>query len=138
MSAAVSARISGRLRRASPWLLAGLLAITGTLHLTRPEPFDALIPPFLPHPRMWTYGSGLAELAVAAAVALPRSRRLGGLAAAALFVAVFPGNVYMAFQPGGVPRWLALLRLPLQLPLVLWALQVRRDGLRPSRGRGRS
>ena len=109
---------------ASPYVLASLLVTTGTLHLLRPAVFDNLIPPFLGDPRAWTYASGLAELAVAAAVALPRTRRAGGLAAAALFVAVLPGNIYMAFEPGDVPRWIALLRLPLQVPLVLWGLQV--------------
>ena len=84
-------------------------------------------------PRPWTYLSGLAELAVGAAVAVPRTRRWGGLAAAALFVAVFPGNLYMALEPGEVPRWVALARLPLQVPLVLWGLQV--AGKLPSTGR---
>ena len=109
---------------ASPYVLASLLVTTGTLHLLRPAVFDSLIPPFLGDARAWTYASGLAELAVAATVALPRTRRAGGLAAAALFVAVFPGNVYLALEPGDVPRWVALLRLPLQVPLVLWGLQV--------------
>jgi uncharacterized membrane protein YphA (DoxX/SURF4 family) len=33
--------------------------------------------------RFWTYASGVAEVAVGAAVAVPRTRRLGALAAAA-------------------------------------------------------
>ena len=115
---------TSRLRRASPYVLAAVLAGSGTLHLVRPEVFDALIPTFLPSPRAWTYVSGVAELAVAGAVALPRTRRRGGLAAAALLVAVFPGNLWMVVEPGDVPRWIAVARLPLQVPLVLWALQV--------------
>ncbi len=122
-----------RLRTVSPYALAALLAGAGTLHLLRPSGFDALIPPFLPRPRAWTYASGVAELAVAAAVLVPRTRRRGGLAAALLLVAVFPGNVYMAFEPGDVPRWIALVRLPLQVPLVLWGLQVAQK--LPSTGR---
>ena len=113
-----------RLRTASPWLLAAVLLSAGTLHLLRPQGFDSLVPPFLGDPRPWTYASGLAELAIGAAVAVPRTRRRGGLAAAAVFVAVFPGNLYMALEPGEVPRWIALARLPLQVPLVLWGLQV--------------
>ena len=120
---------------ASPYVLACLLVTTGTLHLLRPAVFDSLVPPLLGDPRAWTYASGLAELAVAGAVALPRTRRAGGLAAAALFVAVFPGNVYLALEPGDVPRWVALLRLPLQVPLVLWGLQV--AGIFPSTARAR-
>lgn len=118
-------RRMSRLRTVSPYVLAGLLAGAGVTHFVRPEFFDGLIPPFLPgSQRTWTYGSGVAELAVASVVALPMTRRRGGLAAALLFVAVFPGNVYSVFEPGDIPRWAAVARLPLQIPLVLWGLQV--------------
>ncbi|MBW3646701.1 MAG: hypothetical protein KY440_02840 [Actinobacteria bacterium] len=132
-----------RARRASPYALAALLTATGLVHFISPGSYDGLIPPFLPNPRAWIYGSGIAELACAAAVAIPATRRGGGLASAVLFVAVFPGNLYMAIEPGDVPRWAALARLPLQIPLVLWALQVARrtvraPGRRGSSGRSRS
>ena len=116
-----------RLRTASPYVLAALLATTGTLHFAVPRPFDAIVPGFLPAPRAWTLASGAAELACAAGLAVPATRRRAAAATALLLVAVFPANVHMAVHPGGVPRWLALARLPLQVPLVLWALRVRRD-----------
>jgi uncharacterized membrane protein len=106
--------------------LAAVLTATGVMHFVSPGSYDGLIPPILPSPRAWIYGSGIAEIACAAAVAIPATRRGGGLAAAALFVAVFPGNLYLAIEPGEVPRWAALARLPLQIPLVLWGLQVAR------------
>ena len=115
-----------RLRSASPYLLAALLGGAGVAHLTSPQFYDGLIPSFLPAPRSWIYASGVAELACAAAVAAPRTRRVGGLATAALLVAVFPGNLWMVVEPGSLPRWAAVARLPLQLPLVLWAVQVAR------------
>lgn len=115
------------MRRLSPYLLSALLAGAGVLHVVRPDFYDALIPPFLPNPRAWTYGSAVLELAAAVAVALPRTRRIGGYATAALLVAVFPANLYSAIEPGDLPRWAAIARLPLQVPLVLWALQVARD-----------
>lgn len=108
--------------------LAGLLAFTGTVHLVRPHVFDAALPDSLPGTkRGWALGSGVAELACGALVAAPATRRLGGWATAALFVAVFPGNVHMV---GTVTtpraRAVTLARLPLQVPLVLWALRVGR------------
>ena len=111
----------------SPYLLAVVMGAAGVLHFVTPEFYERLIPPFLGPPRPWIYASGVAEIACAAAVAVPRTRRLGGYATAALLAAVFPGNVYMAFEPGDLPRWAALLRLPLQVPLVLWGVQVGRD-----------
>jgi len=110
-------------------LLAGALGFMGVLHFAAPKPFDGLIPASLPGSRRaWTYGSGVAELAVAAAVAAPRTRRLGGLAAALLFLGVFPGNVKMAVDASAAPapqRAIAWARLPLQWPLIAWALKVR-------------
>ncbi len=111
--------------------LTGLLLTSGVTHLVRPQVFDPLIPGVLPGTaRTWTYGSGVAELFVATVVALPATRRLGGTAAAALFVAVFPGNVTMAVDAfrhrQSVRRRVAsLIRLPLQAPLILWAWRVR-------------
>ncbi|WNI19097.1 DoxX family protein [Actinacidiphila sp. ITFR-21] len=120
----------------SALLLAGLLAAAGVTHFARPEPYDAIVPRSLPgDPRRWTRASGVAELAVAAAVALPATRRAGGLAAAGLFVAVFPANVKMARDWRRRPtpyRAAAYGRLPLQVPLVLWALRVSRSAARAS------
>jgi uncharacterized membrane protein len=90
-----------------------------------------MIPELLPGaPRLWTYGSAVAELTTAAALAVPRTRRTGGLAAALLFTAVLPGNVKMAVDArrsdSPAFRVGTILRLPMQLPLIVWALNVRR------------
>jgi uncharacterized membrane protein len=110
--------------------LAALLAAAGVTHFLLPRPYDAIVPRALPgKPRTWTQLSGAAELAVAAAVAHPRTRRAGALAAAGLFAAVFPANVQMAadWRDRAIPlRLAAFLRLPLQVPLVLWAIRVSR------------
>ncbi|MFG3105024.1 DoxX family protein [Streptomyces sp. NPDC048182] len=110
--------------------LAGLLAGAGVLHFARPRPFDATVPQSLPgSPRAWTYASGVAELALAAGLAAPRTRRTSARAAAAFFVGVFPANVKMAYDWRDKPAPLkraAYGRLPLQVPLVLWARGVAR------------
>ncbi|MCF3135491.1 DoxX family protein [Streptomyces olivochromogenes] len=115
----------------SPLLLAGLLATAGVAHFAAPRQFDATIPKALPgSPRTWTYASGAVELALAAGVALPRTRTAAARAAAAFFVGVFPANVQMAVDWRHRPaplRAAALVRLPLQVPLVLWARGVARN-----------
>lgn len=116
----------------SPLLLAGLLAAAGAAHFARPASFDGIVPRSLPgRARTWTYASGAAELALAAGVALPRTRRTAALATAAFFVGVFPANVKMAVDWRDRPaplKAVAIGRLPLQLPLVLWARNVARNG----------
>ncbi|MFC0433456.1 hypothetical protein [Kutzneria buriramensis] len=111
--------------------LSALLAVACVTHFAYPKPYDRIVPTTLPgSARTWTYVSGVAELAVAAAVATPRTRRLGGLAAAALFAAVFPANVKMAvdaWNRSRTERLATVARLPLQVPLVVWALRVSRS-----------
>jgi uncharacterized membrane protein len=110
--------------------LAALLAGAGATHFAVPAFYDVMIPEVLPgEPRVWTYGSGAAEVAVAAALVSRRTRRAGGLAAALLFAGVLPGNVKMALDArrsdSRAFRAGTVLRLPLQLPLIVWALRVR-------------
>jgi uncharacterized membrane protein len=109
------------------------LAGAGGTHFASPRPYDAIVPRSLPgSPRFWTYASGVAELSVATLVAVPRTRRLGALAAAGLFVAVFPANVKMAWDWRRRPlpaRAVAYGRLPAQAPLVWWALRVARRSI---------
>jgi uncharacterized membrane protein len=114
--------------------LAALLTFAGVGHFVRPEFFDEIVPRALPgSARTWTYLSGGAELACAVAVARPSTRRTGGLAAAVVFVGVFPANIQMAVDWRARPaneKAAAYGRLPLQIPLVLWALKVRRNASR--------
>ena len=126
--ASTSVRAARASRRpTSAQALAGLLGTAGVMHFVTPKFFDAIVPKALGNARFWTTSSGIAELGVAAAVANPKTRRLGATAAAVLFVAVFPANVQAAVSAGATgEKVVTWLRLPLQIPLVLWALRVRR------------
>jgi len=113
--------------------LAALLVGAGTMHFVTPTFFDELVPGWVPgDPRAWTYASGVAELAVGGLVANRRTAHVGGWAALALFVAVYPANVQDALEHPptdgrGVASWI---RLPLQLPLFAWAVHVARASRR--------
>jgi uncharacterized membrane protein len=128
-NAAAAAEEPGGRREAAAVMLAVLLAGAGVTHFAKPRPYDSIVPRWLPgSARGWTYASGAAELAVSAAIACPRTRRTGGLAAAVLFAAVFPANVQMAidWRHRAAPlRAVVIGRLPLQVPLIWWALRVR-------------
>ncbi|MGC5024479.1 DoxX family protein [Tsukamurella sp. DT100] len=128
------ARRTDKLARGMALSLAGM----GALHFVAPKPFDSIVPPNLPlglTPRRATQLSGVAELTTAALLAAPRTRRLGGVAVAALFAAVFPANVHMAQQWSDKPLPLKLgayARLPLQLPMVVSAVKIARDKGEPA------
>jgi uncharacterized membrane protein len=134
-AATLGGRLRARARSASPYVLGGLLTVTGSLHFIVPGGYAKIVPSQLPSPTGLVYASGAAELICAAGLALPRTRRLAGWASAVLFAVVFPANVAMALGSGGrseVYQAGAWARLPLQLPLIAWAVSVARPASRPN------
>ncbi|WP_313955525.1 hypothetical protein [Kocuria palustris] len=119
---------------------ARMYAVTGMLHLAVPGVYERIIPEALPGtPRQWAVGSGVAELGVAGLLAMPRTRRLGGAASAALLVGVWPGNLKMALDWRDKPwpaQAVAIGRLPLQIPLIRSAMTIARSAGPRSRTAG--
>lgn len=125
------------MRGKSEWLVVVPFAVSGVIHLVRPQVFEPTIPTAL---RRWSRPlvlvSGLAELGCAAGMLHPRTRAAAGTASAALLLAVWPANVQMSIDLGRRarrrrdPRSVAafavsLLRLPVQVPLIRAAWRAR-------------
>jgi uncharacterized membrane protein len=112
--------------------LAVMFGVMGVLHFVQPEPFERIVPRQLPRKKELVYASGVVELACAAGLLHPRTRRSAGLLSAGLLAAVFPANVQMALDLNrkGSPRAKAIgfARLPLQIPLIRAALKASREG----------
>jgi len=112
-------------------LLCGIFVVSGILHFAKPEPYEAIVPKPLPYKRELVYASGVAELACAALMLHPRTRRIGGAASAGLLAAVFPANVQMSVNAlqRKSPGWykaMTIARLPLQAPMIRTALKAAR------------
>ncbi|MFW5474428.1 DoxX family protein [Knoellia sp. CPCC 206450] len=114
--------------------LATLFLTSGVTHLVRPQVFEGIVPHVLPRKRALVHVSGVAEIACALGLLHPRTRKVAGLASAALLVAVFPANVQMTAdhakraqrrQDTGSRAFLAgtLARLPMQWPMIRTALR---------------
>ena len=95
---------------------------SGTVHLVKPDIWEPLMPSWVPAHREVILASGVAELACAAGLMLSPTRRVAGLASAALLAVVFTGNVKMAVDASksGNPALKAAAygRLPLQFPMI--------------------
>ena len=114
--------------------MGALLVGMGAVHFVAPKPFDTIVPAELPgSPRFYTLASGVAEAATGAMLIAPRTRRVGALAAIALFVGVFPANVNsvrVLWNKGWPARIATIARLPLQVPMITQALKVYRTAPR--------
>ncbi|TQK70552.1 MULTISPECIES: DoxX family protein [unclassified Nocardioides] len=109
----------------------GAFVASGVVHLVRPQVFEPLVPEQLPGgPRPWVTWSGVAELACAAGMLHPRTRRVAAYAGAALLAGVLPGNVKMALDAqrgdNAVLKAGTLARLPLQVPMIRAMLKAAR------------
>ena len=71
----------------------------GALHFVRPEPYRAIMPPYIPAPDAMVALSGVAEAAGGAGLLVPRTRRWAAWWLVATLVAIFPANVHMALHP---------------------------------------
>lgn len=114
--------------------MGAILVGMGVLHFAAPKPFDTIVPAELPgSPRFYTLASGVAEAATGVMLLTPRTRRLGAVAAIALYVAVFPANinsVRVLWNKGWAARITTIARLPLQIPMITQALKVYRNAPR--------
>ena len=111
-------------------LLAGLFATSGVVHLVRPQVFAPTMPAWVPAHREVILGSGVVELACAAGLIAPATRRHAGWASAAVLLAVYPANIETARKAARSRsarfKVLAYGRLPLQLPMLRAALRAAR------------
>jgi uncharacterized membrane protein len=107
-----------------------MLVGMGVLHFVAPKPFDSIVPAELPgSARFYTLASGVAELTTGAMLLSSRTRRVGALAAVALYIGVFPANVNsvrVLWSKGWPVRIGTIVRLPLQIPMITQALNVYR------------
>jgi uncharacterized membrane protein len=116
--------------------LALLMLGAGVMHFLVPGTYEKIVPRWLGDARRVVLASGAAELACGALLLNRRTARTGGWLTAGLLLAVFPANVQMLLDSGTehqateMPverfRLVAAARLPLQIPLIIWAARVAR------------
>ena len=119
-------------------LLAAFFVVAGIMHFVVPNAYIRIVPPALPVPRLLVVLSGIAEILGGAGLLLPSARRAAAWGLAVLLVAVYPANIYAVVShvqfPGILGQsWVQWLRLPLQIPLILWTMHFAR---RIERGTG--
>lgn len=125
----------------SAWALAALLGISAVNHLRNPTFYYPVVPPPLCSDEagkwglmtrhQWVLASSIPEALAAAGLLLPSTRRVAATATALMFASFTAGHVSAlrrACAPDGTAsaRRVHTIRLPLQVPLVIWAWSIRR------------
>jgi uncharacterized membrane protein len=81
--------------------IAPIYVIAGLLHIAHPGPFVSVTPPGVPDPGLVILLTGVAELAGAIGLFIPRTRYLAGIMLALYAVCVYPANILQAVHDLG-------------------------------------
>ncbi len=110
-----------------PWhlyLMGILYFLAGINHFRNPKMYLKIIPPYLPNPKLLNSLSGCAEIILAIGLCIPFFSNAAAWGIMMLLVVLFPANLFMATNRKagmGLPKYILLLRLPLQIILIMWA-----------------
>lgn len=110
-----------------PWhlyLMALIYTVAGLNHFRSPKLYERIIPPYFPNPKLLNLISGFAEIALGISLMIPMVSNYAAWGIIALLIAVFPTHVYMYQNEKAamkLPKYVLLLRMPLQLVLIYWA-----------------
>lgn len=96
----------------------------GLNHLVTPQFYLAVMPPYIPWPDAVILWSGIAELLGGIGVLVPLTRPMAAWGIVLMLACFLPVHVNMCLHPEAfahIPLWAIWVRLPLQIPLMLWA-----------------
>ena len=111
-------------RSVGSWVVISAFLASGIFHLVNPSGFLFLLPDWAPEPILLIYLSGVAE--IIAAVGLLLRQTWAPIFTALVLLAVWPANWWFAIDALSTNPDIALaawLRLPLQIPLIWFALK---------------
>lgn len=110
-----------------PWhlyVMALIYILAGLNHFRNPKMYLRIIPAYLPFPKLLNISSGTAEILLGILLLVPPLSTYAAWGIIILLIAVFPANLYMLMNKkasSGLPQWVLILRLPLQVALIFWA-----------------
>ena len=110
--------------------MAAVYIVAGANHFRSFATYDKIMPSYVPYPYATIYITGIIECLFGILLLFNKTRRFAAWGIITLLVAVFPANIQMLFnyiKEDNPNLWIAILRLPLQIPLIYWAWTFTKD-----------
>ncbi len=111
----------------APWhlyLMATMYIVAGIIHFIKPRIYERIMPRYLPYHRPLVYLSGAAEIILGIGLFFEQTRFLAIYGIIAMLTIFLLVHFYMLSSKkagAGIPRWVLMLRIPLQFFLMYWA-----------------
>jgi uncharacterized membrane protein len=104
--------------------MAAMYLLAGLMHFVKPKIYMRIMPRYLPNHKMLVYLSGLAEILLGIGLCFSMTRTFaiyGIILMLAIFLLVHFYMLSGEKASAGIPKWLLILRIPLQFFLMYWA-----------------
>jgi len=98
--------------------------LAGIMHFIKPRAYLRIMPGYLPNHKLLVTLSGIAEIALGLSLLSPQLKDpaiYGIILMLAIFLTVHFFMLSGKKASAGIPRWILLLRIPLQFALMYWA-----------------
>lgn len=110
-----------------PWhqyLLGVLFILAGMNHFRKPKIYERIIPPYIPAHSSIVLLSGIAEMILGFMILNKNTQEVAAWGIIIMLLLFIPVHIYMLQNEKAamkLPKWLLILRLPLQFGLIYWA-----------------
>ncbi len=111
----------------TPWhlyLMAGMYVVAGLMHFIYPKAYLRIMPRYLPNPKLLVFLSGLAEIILGIGLGFDKIRDYSIYGIIVMLMVFLLVHFYMLSgekASAGIPKWILILRIPLQFGLMYWA-----------------
>ena len=110
-----------------PWHLyamATLYIVAGMFHFIKPKMYLRIMPNYVPNHKLMVLLSGIVEVILGIFLCFPLFKNISILLIISMLIVFLTVHVFMLsnkMAAAGLPRWLLILRIPMQLLLMYWA-----------------
>jgi len=112
-----------------PWhqyLIGALFVLAGANHFRQPKIYERIMPPYIPAKHTMVMLSGIAEMILGFMILTPESQTMAAWSIIVMLIVFLPVHIYMLQNEEAamkLPKWILILRIPLQFGLMFWAYQ---------------
>lgn len=106
------------------YVMAAVYVFAGLMHFIKPKVYLRIMPKYLPHHKALVFWSGVAEVLLGVGLCIPILKDIsiyGIILMLAVFLMVHFYMLSGKKASAGVPKWILILRIPLQFGLMYWA-----------------
>ncbi len=111
----------------NPWhlyVMTLIYILAGIMHFIKPKAYMRIMPRYLSNHKQLVYASGVVEIALGIGLCFPETKTVSIYGIIAMLVVFLLVHVYMLTgkkASAGIPKWILILRIPLQFVLMYWA-----------------